>query len=336
MDIRKIALAGLLALPFGAAQAVAETPAFSADLTQTDPRGGARTGQVHVAGNKMRLEFRMGPGSMVQIVDAGADTITMVNASQQSFVVHEGGAKQMLPGIGAKDPCGPQPDVKCEKTGTEKFGDQKAETWSVAPKGAPFTIKVWWDPKRKISLRQEFSDGRVATATKIDDTKIQGRDVELWETSYLTPMGGAVRGQIVFDKQLGFATSERQPGGMMYHYRNIRTVDAKAEWFQVPKGFKKIVPPTAEEMQQQMQERMQVMQEQMQQRMEMQKQRYEEMQEHMQRQAEARQEMQQRMQELMLEQRAERQKAMDEMRERMRQHMQEGQMGSQTEGGTKK
>jgi hypothetical protein len=331
MDIRKIALAGLFALPFSAAQAVAETPAFSADLTQTDPRGGARTGQVYVAGNKMRLEFRMGPRTMVQIVDADADTVTMVMGDQKRYVVHEGGAKQMLPGLGAPNPCGPQPEVKCDKTGSEKYGDQTAETWTVAPPKAPFTIKVWWDPKRKISLRQEYSDGRVATATKIDDTKVQGREVELWETSFLMPNGGSMRGQIVYDKQLGFATSERQPGGMMYHYRNIRTVDPKAEWFQLPKDFEKVVPPTPEEMRQQMQERRQHMQEQMQQRMELQKQRYEEMQERMQRQTEARREMQQRMQELMREQHQQLQEALEEMQERMRQHMQEG----QAEGGTK-
>ncbi|MBT6093804.1 MAG: hypothetical protein HOH04_02910 [Rhodospirillaceae bacterium] len=243
MDIHKIAFAALILLPLGSQHATAETPAFTADFTQTRAWGGGQMGQVYVAGDKLRFEFRHGPKKIIQIVDGKADTVTMLFPDQMTYMTRKGGAQDLLPGFRAQTPCTNAANVKCNKLGTEKFGDDTVETWRIVPQRSPISVKVWWDSKRKMSLRQEFSDGRVATATKVAETKSMGRDVERWITAYLLPNGQAGEGGFEFDKKLGMATSERQPNGAMYRYRNIRTTESKAEWFQIPKDYKKAKPP---------------------------------------------------------------------------------------------
>ncbi len=239
MDIRKIALAGLISLPLGTAQANAETPAFTADFTQARAWGGGQMGQVYVAGDKLRFEFRQGPRKIVQIIDGKADTVTMLFPDQMTYMTHKGGAQGLLPGFRTGTPCKPAANVKCNKLGTEKFGDEDVETWRIIPQRSRVSVKVWWDAKRKMSVRQEFSDGRVATATKVAEIKSMGRAVERWVTTYLLPNGQADEGRFEYDKELGIATMEQQPNGAMYRYRNIRTAEPKAEWFQIPKDYKK-------------------------------------------------------------------------------------------------
>lgn len=232
------------ALPFGAHEAQAEIPAFTADVVQTTGPGGMQAGTVTVAGDNLRYEFRHGPRKMVQIVNAKADSVSMLMPEMMKFMTWPKGGAELLPGRRPATPCAALPKGKCNMLGKEKFGSRNAETWRYFPNNLPISVKIWWDPERRFALREEYSDGRVTSANLEGEIKYEGRPVERWTTNFMLPTGRMRQSERLYDKELGLVISEIRFNGMMRQYHNIRIVEPDAGLFEIPKDYEKFDPKT--------------------------------------------------------------------------------------------
>jgi len=213
---------------------------FTADAVQTYPNGGAQRGKIFVADEGIRFELITGARRVVQIVLPAKKVTQVLFPDDKVFIEYPGAAT--LPTDRPSTPCQQSQGLKCEKIGTDKLGDSEAEKWKMAPEGAPSAILMWWDPIRKMMLRQELPDGRVIQMTKMGSEDYQGRTVERWDTRYMMPSGQMFSTVQLFDAKLGITVREARPDGVMRLLRDIREVEADPAWFQIPEDYRKVEP----------------------------------------------------------------------------------------------
>lgn len=218
---------------------LADSVSFVAEATQTHPQGGVQKGKLYVSEQGMRFETRQGPRDVVQIV-LPKQKITRVLFPADKVYMEMSGASA-LPADRPQSPCPDSAD--CKKLGDEKLGGTVAEKWSVTQKGAPGPVTVWWDAARKMSVRQEYFDGRIAQMSLKGEEDYEGRNVERWVTDFILPNGQMSKAVQLYDPKLGVAVKEVHPNGVTRHLSNVQEQAGQAAWFDVPAGYRKVDPP---------------------------------------------------------------------------------------------
>jgi hypothetical protein len=234
-----------VALVCAASGALAEGVSFTADAVQTHPQQGSEQGKLFVADRGMRMERSQQGRTMVQISLPGEGIMRVLDPAQRTYM--EARTPTGGPGSGIKPdtPCMGLGADRCKMIGTEAIGSVKAEKWTLTPEQAPGAIVVWWDPERKLAVRQQFPDGGTMQMTMAGETTWEGRKVETWRMTSTSAKGEIQRAEQLFDRELNIAVREQFPNGLLRELRNIKLVKAEAAWFDVPEGFKEQAMPQA-------------------------------------------------------------------------------------------
>lgn len=236
-----IAVVGMVCVLAGADTAAAGGTAFVADALQTFPNGAAQRGRLFVGPAGMRFESGAGPRQTIEIV-LPKQKLTRILLPSEKVYFERPGAVPMPTDRPAK-PCRDMAGLTCEKVGTDKLDDTNTEKWRAQVEGAPGGMMMWWDPARKMILRQEYPDGRVMHMTRRGTENYEGRTVERWDVAYTTPAGPMWRAVHLYDAKLGVSVHETSPDGMMRRLSNIKETAADPKWFEVPDDYRKIESP---------------------------------------------------------------------------------------------
>jgi len=235
-------LVGVLSL-LGAGAATAQAAEFTADAVITMPQRGIQSGTLYVSAKGVRMDS-LHQGRRVSEVRLPKDGIARIifpdDRTYMEMTIPQGGPQNFGP---QTEPCVASEKVACEKQASEKLGDTEVEVWHVTPEGAPQPIKVWWDAKRKLPVRQAFPNGAVIQSVLQNTETFGDRTVERWETTFRTPDGRFSSGLALYDPEYSLTVYEATPGGMVREMRNVRMGAPDPALFDVPQGFKKIEPP---------------------------------------------------------------------------------------------
>jgi len=239
----------LLAAVFllAASSAWAGTVAFTADAVQNHPRMGAQSGRLAVSEKGIRFESVQQGRQTIQIV-LPAEGVTRVLYPRDRVFMEWKGAPDMTPAGARPDtPCPktPQgaPKITCKEDGTDKISGIDTRKWTLTRAGTPGSILIWWDPTRKMALRQESHDGRVMMLNLQGEIDYESRKVEQWESTMTSPNGQMQKAMQLFDPELGISVNEVHPNGMMRGLSNIKIGEPDPTLFEVPKDYRKIDPP---------------------------------------------------------------------------------------------
>lgn len=229
----------------GSHQAGAESPSFVADMVQSHPQHGTQQGRMFSSPEGVRVETQQQGRQVVQISLPKLGVMRMLFPQERTYMEHAVPAVTDM--TQPETPCAGVGEAKCERVGSEKLGAVTADKYVItAPQRAqgqaPATLLVWWDPQRKMPLRQEFSDGGVMNVTFKGPATHEGRPVEQWESTAKSGKGETQTTQQLFDTELGLAVREDFGGGAVRELRNIKIVKPDPSWFAVPQGFTKVEP----------------------------------------------------------------------------------------------
>lgn len=231
-------VAGVVAFMTAVNAVAAEGVAFTADAFQVLPNGAAQHGRLSVAAAGMRFEAGAGPHRTIEIVLPKQKLTRILLPVEKIYFERPGAAP--LPTDRPSKPCSAVPGLRCEKVGSDKLDDTNTEKWRAQMNGAPGSVMMWWDPARKMILRQEYPDGRVMQMTRRGTEDYEGRMVERWDVAYTMPAGPMWRSVHLYDAKLAVSVQETGPDGMMRRLSNIKETAADPKWFEVPKDFRKI------------------------------------------------------------------------------------------------
>lgn len=233
MRSRLVAAAALTVTGGGAALA---GPQFTADAVQTQPGQEMRYGKLMVGEKGSRFEFQQAGQPVVQIVRPSEGRTLTLYPLTRTYVESKSDVAGAMPDLQADAPCKPSADVECKKDADQTGLSGQIERWTVTPKSGG-GMTVWWDAKRKMTIRQEMSDGRVMQATLRGSMPFDGRAVENWEVLYMSPAGQFRRGMSLYAPDLGFTVVEQQPDGVMRELRNVQAGAPDAKLFDLPEGY---------------------------------------------------------------------------------------------------
>lgn len=236
-----LAVFGLGLLPGVVAAQGSKT--FSATALQSVPNAKPQSGKIFVSPEGTRYEFLEHGREVVQIVLPAQKLMRVLFPKEKVFLETRAPADTPVPSAAADAPCPPLAAMTCEKLSVDKFGDMDVERWSQSVQGVQGTSTFWWEPKRKMIVRQEFPDGRIMQMNLDGEETVDGRNTERWTISYAQPGQQVVSGLRLIDTGLGIIVKEQSPSGMVRELRDIAVVDVDPNWFAVPAGYQRIEAP---------------------------------------------------------------------------------------------
>ena len=142
-------------------------------------------------------------------------------------------------GRGPQAPCRSSANLSCIKSAGETIHGIKTERWTVQPKGAQKPMVIYWDPTRKLSLRQVLPNGNIIEMRPTGDIQYENRKVEKWAFTLKNAQGERPGGEMYYDPELHMAVLERRTNGFSRALTNIKVGPLDAALFQVPAGFQK-------------------------------------------------------------------------------------------------
>ena len=237
-------LAALFALGLSSTVALAgETKPFTATAVQTVPGQGAQSGKIFVSGQDTRFEFTDHGHEVVQIILPKQKIMRIVFPKDRVYT--EFAAPDNAPTAKVEDikPCPDSGDASCVMEGVDKYNDIDVQRWRLTVKGGQGSSVLWWEPERKMIVRQEFNDGRIMLLQLAGEVEFDGRKTEQWDISYAAPGAPVARGMRLVDRSLNLIVKELTPAGLVRELRDLKVVEADAAWFAVPEGFKRIEAP---------------------------------------------------------------------------------------------
>lgn len=226
----------------GVANAGAKKP-FTATTVQTMPNVGEQRGKIFVANDGIRFEFQDNGRDVVQMIMTEKRMMRLLFPADKTFIESKSPAETPVMNQDNPTPCPPSPALTCTKINDEKFGDIHVERWHVVIKGNPAISTLWWDPKRKMTVRQEYPDGRVMQMNMTGTEDFYGRRTERWDISYANPNGQITNAMRLVDLDLGIIVMERSASGVTRELRDLKVVKRDAKWFDVPKDYQRIEQP---------------------------------------------------------------------------------------------
>lgn len=225
------------------ATAFAATAEFSAVTVELRPGQDIATGSLYVGKEATRYEFRQRGLPVVRITFPKQRIIRFLFPIDKSYIEYKIEPGRPFPGTKPTKPCNPNPRVTCALVSAKaKINGMTAERWSIRPTVGPGEVRLWWDPKRKIPLRQEHFDGRVMQATLRGTRIFESQNVEDWEFTYLSPDGRYRRSVSLISPELGVAVVEMLPGGIVRRLHSVTIGAPDAKLFKVPADYKQIKP----------------------------------------------------------------------------------------------
>lgn len=154
--------------------AFAQMPAqFSADMVVVPGKSGgmATNGKFFFGGSKTRMEMTAGGQQVIMITDLDRKVVDQLMPQQQMYMEHAigqpiGGRGPAMPEIkpyDASNPCNNDPNVTCNKVGTEIMNGRMCDKWEFTAKpGTHGTSRtVWIDKSTRIPIKTAMQDGMI-------------------------------------------------------------------------------------------------------------------------------------------------------------------------------
>lgn len=234
-------LLGLALLAQQTALAEAGGVQFVADAVQSQPGQPARSGRLQVGDKGSRFEFVDNGQTIVHITRVDG-IVRVLFPAQKSYMEFKAPPGAVPASMTPEAPCTPAPDLDCRMEGEEQTPLGKLQKWTIAPKGAPTGMRVWWDGVRRMPLRQELPDGSVMQATLKGNDKFDGRAVESFDIALTLRDGKQHGGRVLYAPDIGLTVLEQQPAGSTRELRNVKLVAMEPRLLEVPEGFVKVDP----------------------------------------------------------------------------------------------
>ena len=227
----------------GAAQADGQKP-FSATAVQIVNGKEVHQERIYVSDQGIRSEFSDRGREMVRIVLPKQKLMRVLFPQDKVYMEIQAPADTPMSMDTDRKPCPVIEGLTCKKIGDAKFGDIPVEQWSQHHAPTKTSSTVWWEPVRKMAVRQEFPDGRIMQMTFVGNVQFENRSVEDWKVSMADKDGKVVEAQRYIDTNLGIIVKEQDPNsGMSRELRALNVVNADTGWFDVPAGFQRIEAP---------------------------------------------------------------------------------------------
>ena len=249
MHGKVLILAAVLGLGFsGPSISLAEAgpkKSFTATTVQSAPNVATQSGKIFVSELGTRFEFSERGRAMVQIVMSKERIMRVLFPADKVYM--ETQAPADTPSIAEDDtvPCVSVETMTCAKLGIDKFGDMDVERWTQTFKGSEAVSTLWWEPSRKMIVRQEFPDGRIMQMALAGTVDHFGRPVEQWDISFAAGQGQVAKGMRLIDRDLGIIVKDQAPTGVVRELQNVQEVEVTPDWFKVPAGYQRIKQPAA-------------------------------------------------------------------------------------------
>lgn len=216
---------------------------FSADLKQTTPAAGARTGKIFVGNNVMRSEFEVNGGVMIQIMDNTRKEIILINPISKSFMRRKAAAGEAMPVVrdaNTFNPCAGLKDIKCEQADMETINGRAAKKWKFSSLEAKDAVVMttWIDEIHGFPVKQQLPDGTSMEMQLLGPDTVSGRKVEKWELVTRSPDGRESMSALWYDAELKMNIREEHPGGFRREILNIKLQKQEESLFAVPAGYR--------------------------------------------------------------------------------------------------
>lgn len=237
------AVSGLGLTP--AVAAAASKKPFTAIAVQTAPNMAMQSGRIYVSFKGTRYEFSENGRDMVQIILSKQKLMRILFPKDKVYMEFQAPADTPDLTSDTDTPCPPVDAVTCNKLGVDKFGDMEVERWQQSFKGVQGQSTLWWEPQRKMIVRQEFPDGRIVQLQLSGSVDFNNRPTEKWDISYAQPGKAVTSGLRLVDTDLGIIVKEQSPSGLVRELRDLQVVEDNPDWFAVPDDFQRIEPPKA-------------------------------------------------------------------------------------------
>lgn len=217
---------------------------FSADAVQVSPGRPPLVSKMYVSKSAVRTEMSQRGSRVAEISFIKKGKRLLLFPDQKTYMEQTGlSVPSSMSGKSAKTPCEGVPNVSCKKLGKETLNKIKVEKWQIERKinGKTFKSLHWIDNKRHLAIKDMFHDGGVSELKMLGKDKLDGREVEKWESRFTHPSGQNRLSRQWYDKQLKMVIKEERPGGFLRELKNIKVKKQNKELFKLPKDYRKVV-----------------------------------------------------------------------------------------------
>lgn len=232
-----------LTIVSGAAVAGGTKP-FTALAVQSMKGQQVETGQIFVSDNGTRFEYTERGRQMVKIVLPKQNLMRILFPQEKLYMEIQAPADTPVPVKDSTSPCPVIEGLSCTKIGDAKFGNLNVEQWQQDHAPSNSQSMLWWEPTRKMIVRQEFPDGRIMQLAMSAKENYEGRETERWDISLASPDGAVATAYRLVDTELGIIVKEEGgANGLSRELRGLKVLDDDQAWFDVPAGYQRIEAP---------------------------------------------------------------------------------------------
>ena len=245
MRILMTIFAAVLGLTFASGVAVAggKKP-FTATALQSLKGKQVETGQIFVSDTGTRFEYTQRGRQMVKIVLPEQKIMRILFPQEKLYMEINAPKDTPVHDRDAITPCPPLDGLTCTKVSDAKFGALNVEQWQQHHAPSNTDSMQWWEPQRKMVVRQEFPDGRIMQLAMVGIVNFDGRQTERWDISVASPGGKIANAFRLIDTELGIIVKEEDHlNAMSRELRGLKVQDSDASWFDVPAGYRRIEAP---------------------------------------------------------------------------------------------
>ena len=221
------------------------TKPFTATAVQKMQDKEVQGGKIFVSAQGTRFEFSEYGRDLVQIILPKQKIMRILFPKDKVYMEMPAPADTLVISSNSNSPCPPITAMTCKKLGVDKFGEMNVERWSQSIQGLRGESTLWWDPERKMIMRQEYPDGRIMQLQLAGKEDLGGRKTERWDISYAQPGRPVLTGLRMVDTDLGIIVKEQLPSGLVRELRDLKAAKVDPKWFAVPKDYKRIETPKA-------------------------------------------------------------------------------------------
>ena len=216
---------------------------FSADAVQVSPGRPPLVSKMYVSKSAVRTEMLQNGSRVTDISYFKKGKRILLYPDQKTYMEQTGLAVQpSMSGKSSKTPCDGVPNAKCKKLGKETLNNIKVQKWQVVRKinGKTFKSTHWIDNKRHLAIKDMYPDGSVSELKMLGKDKLNGRNVEKWESRYTHPSGQNQLSRQWYDIQLKMVIKEERPGGFLRELKNIKVKKQDKKLFKLPENYRKL------------------------------------------------------------------------------------------------
>lgn len=217
---------------------------FSATAVQLTPQGAIQT-RVYISEKGIRNEYEQNGHTMIEIIEPDANKRILLFPAEKVFVEQHAPAFPDRRVTNEDTPCAKLPGTLCRMLGKEEINGLATEKWefSRVENGRPVHTLHWIDSKRRLPVREFFSNGTAIEMTLLEDETLNGRKVEKWRMQVMAANGQREQFLQWYDPEIKIVVREEHNDGYVRELRDIKLGKQSKSLFSVPQGYERRTQP---------------------------------------------------------------------------------------------